>query len=105
MKIVSVVVNNPNLIELQYNSIKKYFRTDQHFELIIFNDAKDWPDVTNFNDITIKSQIVEIKYNMREHSQFASYKTNTCIGKTWRLCKFYNKIYVGQPRYLFYVGL
>ena len=60
MKIVSVVVNNPNLIELQYNSIKKYFRTDQHFELIIFNDAKDWPDVTNFNDITIKAQIVEM---------------------------------------------
>jgi hypothetical protein len=57
MKIVSVFVNNPMFIELQYNSIKKFFKCDNEYEIIIFNDAKDWPDITNFNDITIKEQI------------------------------------------------
>ena len=57
MKIVSVFVNNPMFIELQYNSIKKFFKCDDDYEFIIFNDAKDWPDITNFNDVTIKEQI------------------------------------------------
>jgi len=57
MKIVSVFVNNPIFIELQYNSIKKFLKYDNDYEIIIFNDAKDWPDITNFNDVTIKEQI------------------------------------------------
>lgn len=57
MKIVSVFVNNPIFIELMYNSIKKFFKTDKEYELIIFNDAKTWPDITNFGDITMKQQI------------------------------------------------
>ena len=60
MKIVSVVVNNPSFIELQYNSIQKYFKSEDIPELIIFNDAKSWPDSTNFNDITMKQQIINI---------------------------------------------
>ena len=46
MKIVSVFVNNPMFIELQYNSIKQFFKCDHDYEYIIFNDAKDWPDIT-----------------------------------------------------------
>jgi hypothetical protein len=41
MKIVSVFVNNPHFIELQYNSIKKFFKTEKEYEFIIFNDAKE----------------------------------------------------------------
>ena len=58
MKIVTAVVNNPIFIEIQYFTLKKYFKGD--YEFIVFNDAKDFPDFTNNNDITIKSQIEEI---------------------------------------------
>ena len=59
MKIVSVVTNNDIFVELQYNSIKKHF-SDKDVEIIIFNDAKTWPDITNFNDTTIKKQITDM---------------------------------------------
>jgi hypothetical protein len=58
MKIVSVVVNNPIFIELQYNSIQKFFKSEEKPEIIIFNDAKDWPDNTNFNNIHVKPKII-----------------------------------------------
>jgi len=60
MKIVSVFVNNPIFIELMYNSIKNFFKTEQEYELIIFNDAKTWPDITNFGDITMEQQIIDM---------------------------------------------
>lgn len=56
MKIISVVVNNPIFIELQYNSIRKYVKSTEPIEYIIFNDAKNWPDSTNFNDATMLCQ-------------------------------------------------
>lgn len=59
MKVVSIVVNSTDLIELQYNSLKKYLKYDD-YEFIIFNDAKEFPDYTNNNDITIKRQIEDI---------------------------------------------
>jgi len=55
MKIITAVVNNPIFIEIQYYTLKKYFQGE--YEFIVFNDAKDFPDFTNYNDITIKSQI------------------------------------------------
>ena len=58
MKIVTSVVNNPIFIEIQYHTFKKYFQGD--YEFIVFNDAKDFPDYTNDNDITIKQQIQDI---------------------------------------------
>ena len=45
MKIVTVVVNNPIFIIIQYYTLKKYFKGD--YEFIVFNDAKDFPDYTN----------------------------------------------------------
>ena len=60
MKIVSVVVNNPSFIELQYNSIQKFFKHPEQVELIIFNDAKNWSDITNFGDATMKEQILDM---------------------------------------------
>jgi hypothetical protein len=60
MKIVSVFVNNPIFIELMYNSIKKFFKSENDYEIIIFNDAKTWSDITNFGDITMKQQITDM---------------------------------------------
>jgi hypothetical protein len=55
MKIVTAVVNNPTFIEVQYHTLKKYVKGD--YDFIVFNDAKDWPDFTNFNDSTVRTQI------------------------------------------------
>jgi hypothetical protein len=58
MKVITSVVNNPIFIEIQYHTLKKYFKGE--YEFIVFNDAKDFPDFTNGNDITIKTQIQDI---------------------------------------------
>jgi hypothetical protein len=58
MRIITSVVNNPIFIEIQYYTLQKYFQGN--YEFIIFNDAKDFPDLTNGNDITIKQQIIDI---------------------------------------------
>jgi len=58
MKIITAVVNNPLFIEIQYYTFKKYYQGE--YEFIVFNDCKDFPDFTNGNDITIKSQIEEV---------------------------------------------
>ena len=55
MKIVTAVVNNVDFIEIQYHSLKKYFKGD--WEFIVFNDAKEFPDFTNGGDISIKNKI------------------------------------------------
>ena len=58
MKIITAVVNNPIFIEIQYFTLKQYFQCD--YEFIVFNDAKDFPDFTNGNDVTIKTEIQNI---------------------------------------------
>ena len=58
MKVITSVVNNPIFIEIQYHTLKKYFKGE--YEFIVFNDAKDFPDFTNGNDVTIKTQIQDI---------------------------------------------
>jgi len=58
MKIITAVVNNPLFIEIQYHTLKKYFKGD--YEFIVFNDAKEFPDFTNENDVTIKTQIQDM---------------------------------------------
>jgi hypothetical protein len=55
MKIITAVVNNPLFIEIQYYTLQKYFQGE--YEFIVFNDAKQFPDFTNGNDITIKTEI------------------------------------------------
>ena len=55
MKIITSVVNNPLFIEIQYYTLQKYFQGE--YEFIVFNDAKQFPDFTNGNDITIKTEI------------------------------------------------
>jgi len=55
MKIVTAVVNNVDFIIIQYHTLKKYFRGN--YEFIVFNDAKSYPDSTNFGDTSIKQKI------------------------------------------------
>jgi len=57
MKFVTPVINNPKYIEIQHHTFKKYVKCP--YEFIVFNDAKDWPDFSNFDDPTIKQQIID----------------------------------------------
>jgi hypothetical protein len=58
MKIVTAVVNNPEFIEIQYYTLKKYFKGE--YEFIVFNDTKEFSDFTNDGDTTLKEQIITI---------------------------------------------
>jgi hypothetical protein len=58
MKVLTAVVNNPIFIEIQYYTLKKYMQCE--YEFIVFNDAKDFPDFTNNNNILIKQEIINI---------------------------------------------
>jgi len=80
MKIVTAVVNNPIFIEIQYYTLQKYFKGSD-YEFIVFNDAKDFPDFTNGNDITIKTQIQDMcsKLNINcINIPNNTHKTNLC---------------------------
>jgi hypothetical protein len=58
MKVITAVVNNPIFIQIQFHTLKKYMKCD--YEFIVFNDAKNFPDTTNGNDITIKNTIHQL---------------------------------------------
>jgi hypothetical protein len=55
MKIITAVVNNPEFIEIQYHTLKRFYQGD--YEFIVFNDAKVFPDYTNSGDVTLRQQI------------------------------------------------
>ena len=55
MKILTAVVNNPEFIEIQYHTLKRFYRGD--YEFIVFNDAKPFADYTNSGDTTLRQQI------------------------------------------------
>lgn len=65
MKVVTCVVNRPGFIEIQYLLMKKYFKFE--YEFIVFNDAKDFHDITNGNNLNVKNQIETIckQYNIQ----------------------------------------
>jgi hypothetical protein len=55
MKIITAVVNNPEFIEIQYHTLKRFYQGS--YEFIVFNDAKSFSDYTNSGDVTIRQQI------------------------------------------------
>lgn len=55
MKVISIVVNNPLFIEIQYLTLKKFLSIP--YEFIILNDAKYFPDYTNGNDVYMRNEI------------------------------------------------
>jgi hypothetical protein len=79
MKIITAVVNNPGFIEIQFHTLKKYFKGD--YEFIVFNDAKHFPDFSNFGNTKIKTQIEETcaKLNIQcINIPNEKHKTNMC---------------------------
>lgn len=58
MKVLTATVNNPEFIEIQYYTLKKYLKGE--YEFIVFNDAKPFPDYSNSGDITIRKRIQEV---------------------------------------------
>ena len=56
MKIITSVVNTIH-IEAQFLSLKKFL--NNNFEYIIFNDAKNFNDLTNNNDSNAKNKVRE----------------------------------------------
>ena len=57
MKVVTPVTNNPEFIRLQYITLQKYIPIP--FEFIVFNDTKQFPDSSNFGDVTIWKKIMD----------------------------------------------
>jgi len=55
LEIHTPVVNNLKFIELQYLTNKFFIK--EPYKFIIFNDAKDWYDFTNYNNPMIKKEI------------------------------------------------
>jgi hypothetical protein len=55
--ILTLSCNQPIYIEAQYKAFKKYVKVPYKF--IVFNAAKDWPDRSNFGDITMPVRIQE----------------------------------------------
>jgi len=57
MKIITNVTNDL-FIKLQYYTLKKFMKND--YEFIVFNDAKEYPDISNGYDITMKQKIINL---------------------------------------------
>jgi hypothetical protein len=55
LHIQTAVVNNPLFIELQYETLKYFVQGEYTFT--VFNDAKQFPDFSNFGDTSVHSQI------------------------------------------------
>lgn len=103
MKVLSVVVNNPIFIEMQYKSLTKYINSD--FEFIVFNDAKEFPDVTNSGDTSMRYRISEtckklsircIEINNGHHAQEknASRRHSESVNIMYEFMKAYRDIYL-----------
>lgn len=55
--IQTAVVNNPKFIEMQHMTLKRFVKDDYKF--IVYNDAKDWEDFSNHNDVSLKKEIIK----------------------------------------------
>jgi len=52
------VVNNPEFIRLQVQACKAFCK--EQFRFVVFNDAKAFPDTSNWNNAGIKQEIVDV---------------------------------------------
>lgn len=57
MKVLATAVNNPIFIELQHALLQQYIPPDVPYEFIIFNDAKEFGDITNQGDLNMHLKI------------------------------------------------
>ena len=97
-KIITCAVNNTGFIKLQYELLKKYCKDE--YEFIVFNDAKDFPDHTNGNNINMR---IEIKETCNELGLLCinipndHHKTKTAASE--RACDSFNYILEYQKKY------
>jgi glycosyltransferase involved in cell wall biosynthesis len=83
--IVTTACNSPEYIKAQYIALCRYVPPPWQF--IVFNDAKAWPDITNFGDPTMPQQIEAVCRELRipcisvpnqGHQQIASASHRHC---------------------------
>lgn len=95
MKVIVPVVNNPNFIRLQYELLKIYMPCE--FEFIVFNDAKQFPDYTNFGDTQLRNQIINMCNELgiscinleNDHHQYAVQNASSRHADSLRVIKIY----------------
>lgn len=58
LQIHTATVNNPEWVELQYQTLKTFLTGDWQFT--VFNDAKDFPDFSNFGDPSMRRRIADV---------------------------------------------
>ncbi len=55
--ILTTACNAPHFIRIQKTALERYMPPQQPWRFVVFNDAKAWPDITNFGDPTMRQQI------------------------------------------------
>ena len=55
MKVITPVCNSPEFIRIQHHALQQHMSCP--YEFIVFNDAKTFPDATNFGDVTVRERI------------------------------------------------
>lgn len=58
MRVITPVCNSPEFIRIQVKALREHLGGTP-FELIVFNDAKDFADVTNFGDTGMRERITQ----------------------------------------------
>jgi hypothetical protein len=87
-----ISVNNPIFIELQYLTLNKFCKDE--FKIVIFNDAKDWPDYTNFNNTKIKGEIKNLCEKLGVEHHFVPNENHIHNpSPSWRHTQTINYIY------------
>jgi len=95
MKVIVPVVNNPTFVRLQALLLKKFMPCD--YEFIVFNDAKAFPDYSNFNNPTLRQDITQTCHSLgitcilldNHHHQFYNVGASTRHTDTLRIMKQY----------------
>lgn len=59
MRIVVPVVNNPLFLHLQVEGLRTYMPSEIVYEVVVFNDAKAFPDATNYGDLHMRQRITD----------------------------------------------
>ncbi len=57
IRILTTVCGSPHFIRAQVAAFRRCLGVP--WEFVVFNDAKDWPDATNFGDATMRQQVEE----------------------------------------------
>jgi hypothetical protein len=58
MKVLIPVCNNPEFLRFQKTTLAKYM--PEPYTCVVFNDAKDFPDMSNYGDVTLRDQIAQV---------------------------------------------